>query len=112
MAGAETKAEAGTKRHAYYTNWLAGLTFDIKIFVHTVFLLQERTMQIGKYDVVANVTGSHEGGFKASVTRKWVEGGVLKELTHTLDDRIHSTMEQARDYAYEHARLQVVEGFW
>ena len=69
-------------------------------------------MQIGQYDVVANVTGSHEGGFKAGITRKWVEGGVLKELTHTLDDRIHSTMEQARDHAYEHARLQVKDGFW
>lgn len=32
-------------------------------------------MQIGKYDVVANVTGSHEGGFKAGVTRKWIENG-------------------------------------
>ncbi|MES2402189.1 MAG: hypothetical protein V4573_19510 [Pseudomonadota bacterium] len=69
-------------------------------------------MQIGKYDVVANVTGSHEGGFKAGVTRKWIEDGEQKELTHTIDDRIHGTMEQARDHAYEHARLQVEEGFW
>jgi hypothetical protein len=69
-------------------------------------------MQIGKYDVVANVTGSHEGGFKASITRKWIENGGQKELTHTIDDRIHGTMEQARDHAYEHARLQVEEGFW
>lgn len=69
-------------------------------------------MQIGKYDVVANVTGTHEGGFKASITRKWIEDGEQKQLTHTIDDRIHSTMEQARDHAYEHARLQVEEGFW
>jgi hypothetical protein len=69
-------------------------------------------MQIGKYDVVANVTGSHEGGFKASITRKWIEGGEAQELTHTIDDRIYDTMEQARDHAYEHARLQVEEGFW
>ncbi|MES2911720.1 MAG: hypothetical protein V4718_10045 [Pseudomonadota bacterium] len=70
-------------------------------------------MQIGKYDVVANVTGSHEGGgFKAGVTRKWIENGQQMELTHTIDDRVHSTMEQARDHAYEHAKLQVKEGFW
>lgn len=69
-------------------------------------------MQIGKYDVVANVTGSHEGGFKAGVTRKWIENGEQQELTHTIDDRIHGTMEQARDHAYEHARLQVEGGFW
>ena len=69
-------------------------------------------MQIGQYDVVANVEGSHEGGFKASVTRKWMEGGEEKQLTHTVDDRIHGTMEQARDHAYEHAKLQVSEGFW
>jgi hypothetical protein len=69
-------------------------------------------MQIGKYDVVANVTGSHEGGFKASITRKWIEDGEQKQLHHTIDDRIHGTMEQARDHAYEHARLQVEEGFW
>ena len=69
-------------------------------------------MQIGQYDVVANVTGSHEGGFKVGVTRKRVEGCALKELTHTLDDRIHSTMEQACDHAYEYARRQVKEGFW
>ena len=69
-------------------------------------------MRIGKYDVVANVEGSHEGGFKAGVTRKWFEGGEQKELTHTVDDRIHGTMEQARDHAYAHARLQVQEGFW
>lgn len=69
-------------------------------------------MQIGKYDVVANVDGSHEGGFKASVTRKWVEDGQSMELTHTIDDRVHGTMEQARDHAYEHARLQVKDGFW
>ena len=69
-------------------------------------------MQIGQYEVVANVTGSHEGGFKASVTRKWVENNDMQELTHTIDDRIHGTMAQARDHAYEHARLQVAEGFW
>jgi hypothetical protein len=69
-------------------------------------------MQIGKYDVVANVTGSHEGGFKASVTRSWVENGIPQQLTHTIDDRIHGTMEQARDHAYEHAKLQVADGFW
>ncbi|MBI2725012.1 MAG: hypothetical protein HYX42_02060 [Polaromonas sp.] len=70
-------------------------------------------MQIGKYDVVANVTGSHEGGgFKAGVTRKWIENGQQMELTHTIDDRIYSTMEEARDHAYEHAKLQVKEGFW
>lgn len=70
-------------------------------------------MQIGKYDVVANVTGSHEGGgFKAGVTRKWIENGQQMELTHTIDDRVHGTMEQARDHAYEHAKLQVAEGFW
>jgi hypothetical protein len=69
-------------------------------------------MQIGKYEVVANVTGSHEGGFKAAVTRQWIEDGAQKKLTHTIDDRIHGTMEQARDHAYEHAKLQVSEGFW
>ena len=69
-------------------------------------------MQIGQYEVVANVTGSDEGGFKSSVTRKWVQGGEMQTLTHTIDDRIHGTMEQARDHAYEHARLQVAEGFW
>ena len=69
-------------------------------------------MQIGKYDVVANVTGSHEGGFKAGVTRKWIEDGEQKELTHAIDDRIHGTMAQACDRAYEHARLQVEEGCW
>ncbi len=69
-------------------------------------------MQIGKYDVVANVTGSHEGGFKASVTRSWIEDGTRQQLTHTIDDRVYHTMEQARDHAYEHARLQVSQGFW
>lgn len=68
--------------------------------------------KIGKYDVVANVTGSHEGGFQASVTRAWVEDGVSQELTHTLDDRVFGSMGQARDHAYEHAELQVRDGFW
>lgn len=69
-------------------------------------------MQIGKYEVIANVTGTHEGGFKAAVTRKWNEEGEQKELSHTIDDRIHGTMEQARDHAYEHAKLQISDGFW
>ncbi len=69
-------------------------------------------MQIGKYDVIANVTGSHEGGFKAGVTRTWTEDGAQQQLTHTIDDRVHGTMEQARDHAYEHAKLQVADGFW
>ena len=69
-------------------------------------------MQIGKYDVVANVTGSHEGGFQGSVTRKWIENGQQHELTHTLDGKVFGTMEEARDHAYEHAELQVRDGFW
>ncbi|MDO9404805.1 MAG: hypothetical protein Q7T87_12305 [Polaromonas sp.] len=69
-------------------------------------------MQIGKYDVVANVTGSHEGGFQAGVTRSWIEDGVRQELTHTIGDRVFGTMEEARDHAYVHAQLQVDDGFW
>lgn len=70
-------------------------------------------MRIGKYDVVANVTGSHEGGFQAGVTRTWTEAdGRSQTLTHTLDDRIFATMEEARDHAYAHAKLQVNDGFW
>jgi hypothetical protein len=54
----------------HYANLPAGHTFGIKSFMQTVILFQKRTMQIGQYDVMANVTGSHEGGFKAGVTRK------------------------------------------
>ena len=68
-------------------------------------------MKIGKYEVVAHVDGTHEGGFRASLTRSWMEGGEKKELLHTID-KVFGTMELAHDRAYEHARIQVDEGVW
>ena len=68
-------------------------------------------MQLGKYEVVATVTGSHEGGFQAGVTRSWMEGGKRLEVHLTLD-RIFGTMGEARDHAYEHARIEVDAGNW